>query len=198
MPAAVFLLLIFSLFLSISCRPSAAPVSVGSKPISINDRPTTNLPMPPSKPLTQMSWTYDDDRVHKLSDLDGRAVILDFWATYCEPCKREIPHLNSLVAKYGADNLHVVGLNVGGAEDRAKIPAFVATTKIDYGIAFPEDDLSQFIFAERSDIPQTVIFDRKGRMVKKIVGFSPQIQRELDAAVEQAIRSETPTSSSRP
>jgi len=187
MRVVLFLLLSISVLLAVGCRPSAAPVSVGDKPISINDRPTTNLPMPPSKPLTQMSWTYDDDRVHKLSDLDGRAVILDFWATYCEPCKREIPHLNSLVAKYGANNLHVVGLNVGGAEDRAKIPAFVATTKIDYGIAFPEDDLTQFIFAERSDIPQTVIFDRKGRMVKKIVGFSPQIQKELDAAVEQAV-----------
>lgn len=176
---------------AIGCRPSAAPVSVGNKPISINDRPTTNLPMPVSKPLEQMSWTYEDDRVHKLSDLAGKAVILDFWATYCEPCKREIPHLNSLIAKYGADNLHVVGLNVGGPEDRAKIPNFVATTKIDYGIAFPEDDLTQFIFAERSDIPQTAIFDRKGRMVKKIIGFSPQIQKELDVAVEQAINSES-------
>ncbi len=178
----------FSFLLSTACRPSAAPVSVGSKPISINDRPTTNLPMPPSKPVTQMSWTNADDRVEKLSDLNGKAVILDFWATYCEPCKREIPHLNSLIAKYGAENLHIVGLNVGGEEDRPKIPAFVASTKIDYAIAFPEDELTQFIFAERSDIPQTVIFDRNGRMVKKIVGFSPQIQKELDAAVEIAIK----------
>lgn len=136
-----------------------------------------------------MSWTHEDDRVHKLSDLAGKAVILDFWATYCEPCKREIPHLNSLIAKYGADNLHIVGLNVGGEEDRLKIPVFVAATKIDYGIAFPEDELTQFIFAERSDIPQTAIFDRKGRMVKKIIGFNPEIQKELDAAVEQAIAS---------
>lgn len=136
-----------------------------------------------------MSWTSSDDRVEKLSDLAGKAVILDFWATYCEPCKREIPHLNALIARYGANNLHIVGLNVGGEEDRPKIPAFVASTKIDYAIAFPEDALTNFIFAERSDIPQTAIFDRKGRMVKKIVGFSPEIQKELDAAVEQAISS---------
>lgn len=149
--------------------------------------------MPPSKPLTEMSWTNADDRVQKITDFAGKAVILDFWATYCEPCKREIPHLNSLIAKYGADNLHIVGLNVGGEEDRPKIPAFVASTKIDYDVAFPEDALVNFIFSERSDIPQTAIFDRQGRMVKKIVGFSPAIQLELDAAVEQAIRSEPPT-----
>lgn len=188
----VLLICITAVGASVACRPAAAPVSVGGQPISINDRPTTNLPKPVSKPLEQMSWTYEDDRVHKLSDLAGKAVILDFWATYCEPCKREIPHLNSLIAKYGADNLHVVGLNVGGPEDRPKIPNFVATTKIDYGIAFPEDDLTQFIFAERSDIPQTAVFDRQGKMVTKIIGFSPAIQKELDAAVDKAINSKPP------
>jgi len=135
-----------------------------------------------------MSWTDSNEKVQKLSDLKGKAVILDFWATYCEPCKREIPHLNSLLAKHGNENLHVVGLNVGGAEDRPKIPTFIQQTAIDYPIAFPEDDLTRFIFATRDDIPQTAVFDRKGVMVKKIIGFSPAIQEELDAAVETALR----------
>lgn len=134
-----------------------------------------------------MSWTDAEQRVQKLSDLAGKAVILDFWATYCAPCREEIPHLNSLLAKHGSDNLHIVGLNVGGAEDQPRIPIFIKNTKIDYPIAFPEDELTRFIFGERSDIPQTAVFDRKGTMITKIIGFSPAIQRELDAAVEQAI-----------
>ena len=137
-----------------------------------------------------MSWTTADERVRKLSDLGGKAVILDFWATYCGPCRQAIPHLNSLQAKYGPENLQIVGVNVGGTEDRPKIPAFVETTRIDYVIAFPEDDLTQFIFAETSTIPQAAVFDRKGRMIKKIVGFNPAIQKELDDAVEQALNSE--------
>ncbi|MGB4990250.1 MAG: TlpA disulfide reductase family protein [Pyrinomonadaceae bacterium] len=172
----------------LACTPAAAPVAVSNEPASINDRPTTNMPSQPSKPLAEMSWTDADDRVHKLSDLKGKAVILDFWATYCEPCKREIPHLNSLLAQYGADNLHVVGLNVGGEEDAPKIPDFVKATKMDYGLAFPEDDLTRYIFAERSDIPQTLVIDRNGNIVKKIIGFSPVIQKELDAAVELATK----------
>lgn len=142
------------------------------------------------KPISEMSWTDSDQRVQKLSDLSGKAVILDFWATYCPPCREEIPHLNSLLVKYGADNLHIVGLNVGGAEDLPRIPEFVKNTKIDYPIAFPEDELTRFIFTTRDDIPQTAVFDRKGKMVAKIVGFSPAIQKELDAAVEQALRME--------
>ena len=130
------------------------------------------------------------DTAHKTfnANYKGKVVILNVWATYCEPCKREIPHLNSLLAKYGADKLHIVGLNVGGEEDRPKIPAFIAATKVDYALAFPEDELSNMIFATQSEIPQTAIFDRQGRMVKKIVGFSPAIQRELDDAIEQAMQ----------
>ena len=189
MKLAVIILLTFVPATLTGCRPAAAPISVGDKPVSINDRRTTNAPLPPSKPFETMSWTSSDDKVQKMSDLNGKAVILDFWATYCEPCKREIPHLNSLIAKYGKENLHIVGLNVGGEEDRPKIPAFIASTKIDYEIAFPEDALTNFIFSERSDIPQTVIFDRSGKMVQKIVGFSDRIQKDLDAAVEKAVSS---------
>jgi thiol-disulfide isomerase/thioredoxin len=166
--------------LSWDCRPAAPPVSVSNQPVTSNARS--------SKPLSEMSWTDADSRVQKLGDLSGKAVILDFWATYCAPCKEEIPHLNSLLAKYGAENLRIVGLNVGGEEDRAAIPKFIATTKIDYPIATPEDELTRFIFAEDDAIPQTAVFDRKGTMITKIVGFSPSIQKRLDAAVEEALR----------
>ncbi len=187
-----FLLFTFSFLLGTGCRPAAAPVAVSNRAISINDRRTTNLPLPPSKPIGEMSWTDSNDRVQKVSDLKGKAVILDFWATYCEPCRREIPHLNSLIAKYGADNIQIVGLNAGGDEDRPAIPKFIADTKIDYPIAFPETELSRFIFSERDDIPQTLVIDRNGKIVTKVVGFSPAIQIDLDAAVERAIKSEPP------
>ncbi len=185
-----FCLFTFAFFLTSACRPAAAPVTVGSKPVSINDRPTTNLPSQPAKPLADMSWTDPNDRVQKLGDLKGKAVILDFWATYCGPCVEGIPHLNSLLAKYGADNLHIVGLNVGGREDMLKVPEFIKKTKIDYPIALPEDDLSSMVFFERSDIPQTLVIDRAGNIVTKVIGFSPAIKKQLDAAVEQAVKSD--------
>lgn len=185
---ALFCLLTFAFLLSTACRPAAAPVTISNRPISINDRPTTNVPMPPSKPITEMSWTSAEDKVQKVSDLKGKAVILDFWATNCPPCRLEIPHLNSLIAKYGADNIQIVGLHVGDDEDRVNIPTFVQTTKLDYPLAFPENELSRFVFAERDDIPQTLVLDRNGKIVTKIVGFSPAIQIQLDVAVEQALK----------
>ena len=134
-----------------------------------------------------MSWTLEGGGEQMLKDLAGKAVILDFWATYCGPCREGIPHLNSLIAKHGRENLAILGLNVGGEEDRLKIPTFVRETAFDYPIAYPEDELTRFIFAERSDIPQSLVLDRNGRIVKKIIGFSPAIAKELDAAVELAL-----------
>jgi thiol-disulfide isomerase/thioredoxin len=183
MRAALFCIFSSCFLLFYDCRPAAPPVSVSNRPVTSDDGP------PASKPLTDMSWTNDDGRVQKLADLRGKAVILDFWATYCAPCREEIPHLNSLLAKHGKDNLEIVGLNVGGDEDKPEIPKFIAKTKLDYPIAYPEADLTRYIFATRDDIPQTAVFDRNGVLVTKIVGFSPAIQKELDAAVADAVTS---------
>ena len=189
------LLFTFYFLLAIACRPAAAPVSIGNKPVSINDVPTTNQPMPPTKPLEEMTWTVFDGKTnadgitHKLKDLQGKVVILDFWATYCPPCLEEIPHLKELQKKYGKENLEIIGLHVGGDEDRPKVPAFAEKLKIDYALATPENELTRFIFGTTDNIPQTAVFDRKGKLVKKIVGFDAEIRRDLDATIEQTIKS---------
>jgi cytochrome c biogenesis protein CcmG, thiol:disulfide interchange protein DsbE len=185
-----FLLFTFIFCFATACRPAAAPVSIANKPVSIND---VQIEMPPTKPIEEMTLTkfngsnnIDGDTI-KLKDLQGKVVILDFWATYCPPCLEEIPHLKSLQAKYGKENLQVIGLHVGGEEDRPKVPAFVEKLKIDYILATPEDQLTRFIFGKQDAIPQTAIFDRKGKLVTKIIGFDGQIKKELDTAVEQTV-----------
>jgi len=167
-----------------SCRPAAAPVAVSNRPISIND---VRQPEAPTKPVSDLTWTAADGSEERIADHKDKVLILDFWATYCEPCRREIPHLNSLIAKYGADKLTIVGLNVGGDEDRPRIPAFAKELKVGYPIAFPEDELLTFVSGNDDRIPQTAVFDRQGNLVLKVVGFDPNVQRRLDSAVEAAI-----------
>jgi thiol-disulfide isomerase/thioredoxin len=197
MKILAFCLFTFAFCFLTACRPAAAPVAISNKPVSVNDVPLTNQPLPPTKPVEEMTWAMLDGRtnqegaINKLKDFQGKVVILDFWATYCGPCIEEIPHLKALQAKYGRENLELVGLHVGGEDDRPKVPAFVKRLKIDYTLAIPEEELTRFIFGGKTDIPQTAIFDRKGKLVRKIIGFDAQIKKDLDAAVEQAINSKS-------
>jgi thiol-disulfide isomerase/thioredoxin len=177
---------LIALVVSAGCRPAAAPVAVGNKPVSVNDVPMKDAQARPTKPVHEMSWTGFDGSIQKLKDLRGKAVILDFWATYCKPCLEGIPHLKALQEKYKND-LVVVGLHVGGEEDKAKVPEFVQKLNIDYTLAYPEDALSAFVFGQETAIPQTAIFDREGKMIKKITGFNDEIRVQLDKAVEEAV-----------
>jgi thiol-disulfide isomerase/thioredoxin len=182
-----FCLLPFALFFS-ACRPSASPVSVSNRPVSVNGVPQTNLPMPPLKNVENLGWQTFDNKQTKLGEMKGKVTVLDFWATYCPPCLEEIPHLVSLQEKYGAQGFEVVGLHVGGEEDRPRVPEFVEKLKMNYTLAYPEDDLTDALLGGNSAIPQTFVFGRDGKLIRKIVGFDSEKKAELDAAVEQAIR----------
>ena len=174
-----------------SCSDSARPVGIAEKPIAVNGVQVIDSERPPRKPLPEMTWTNFDGVVEKVKDHEGKVVILDFWATYCKPCLEAIPHLKKLQETYGRDNIVIIGLHVGGPEDRDKVPEFVKKLDINYTLATPEDFLSQYIFGADTAIPQTAVIDRQGKLVRKFVGFDDNIQSELDKVVASAITSKS-------
>ncbi len=182
----IYGLIISAFLLAASCRPAAAPISISNKPVSINNIPQTNLPLPPIKGIETLGWQTLKGDAQKFAAYRGKVLVLDLWATYCPPCLEEIPHLNSLQTKYG-EKIQVVGLHVGGAEDERNVPAFVEKLKINYSLAFPEDELMRILTDGNDAIPQTFVFDRNGKLVKKIVGFDNIAKAELDDAIEQVI-----------
>ena len=182
----IFCLLPFAFCLCAACRPAAAPVSISNQPVSINNIPQTNLPLPPTNGIETLGWQTIQGDAQKLAAYQGKVVVLDLWATYCPPCLEEIPHLNSLQTKYG-ERIQIVGLHVGGAEDERNIPAFVEKLKINYLLAYPDDELMRMLTDGNDAIPQTFVFDRSGKLVKKIVGFDNIVKAQLDDAIEQVI-----------
>jgi cytochrome c-type biogenesis protein len=184
MNRAILILIAFAAVFSYGCTNAAAPVAVSNRPVSIND---VRQPDVPTKAVADMKWTGMDGTTQRIADHSGKVLILDFWATYCPPCIEETPHLNSLREKYGPDKLEVIGLNVGGDDDRPKIPDFIKNQKIGYPIAFPEDALLNYISGDDDRIPQTAVFNKKGDLVLKVVGYDPAVKGQIDIAVESAI-----------
>ncbi|MDH3493654.1 MAG: TlpA family protein disulfide reductase [Acidobacteriota bacterium] len=171
-----------------ACRSAAPPVAVSDRPVSNNRMPRLNLPMPPSKPLEKLGWILFKGGEKKLmEEYKGKVLILDFWATYCAPCIEGIPHLRMLNEKYG-DDLLVIGLHVGGEEDRPRVPAFEKRLNIDYPIATPEDELTYLLLGTDTRIPQTLVFDREGKLVEKFVSYDETIGKQIEKTVERTVK----------
>jgi thiol-disulfide isomerase/thioredoxin len=113
--------------------------------------------------------------------------VLDFWATYCPPCRDEIPHLVRLQREFGPKGFQVIGLNVGGREDRPKVPDFVREYGIQYQLAEPDDETVRLFLADNSAIPQTFVLDRRGRLVRHFVGYDEEVASELEQAITDAL-----------
>ncbi|HWS53982.1 MAG TPA: TlpA disulfide reductase family protein [Pyrinomonadaceae bacterium] len=148
--------------------------------------------MPPAETAARTNaragaWTMLDGRRVSLEDFRGEAVVLDFYATYCPPCRDEIPHLVRLQKRFGPQGLKVVGLNVGGEEDQAKVPAYVRELGIQYQLANPDEETVDMFLAGNSAIPQTFVFDRQGQLVEHFVGFDETVAAQLERAVESAL-----------
>ncbi len=160
--------------------------------------PRTSLPMPPVESAHRTSertalegaggWTMLDGRRASLLDYRGQVVVLDFYATYCPPCRDEIPHLVALQKRLDPQGFKVVGLNVGGAEDRDKVPDYVKSLGIQYQLGEPDEEMSNTFLSENDVIPQTFVFDRDGRLVEHFTGFDDGVAADLENAVQTAMR----------
>lgn len=175
----LFTSLILLLILGGACKRNKAPQS---KPTPTPAPVTTS-----DNRLSNYAWTLDDKQRAKLSDYLGKVVLVDFYATWCEPCRDETPHLVKLQKDYAAQGLQVIGLNVGGEDDRAEVPKYVKEFGIQYPMGFPDDDLVEAYMGDNENIPQTFVFDRGGKLVKQITGYGKEAGAELERAVQTSL-----------
>ena len=143
------------------------------------------------QPLALGGWVQDNNQHAKIADYKGRVVVLDFYATWCEPCRAETPHLVNLQKQYGDKGLQVIGLNVGGEDDRAQVPAYAKEFGIEYPLAYPDDDLADQLLSDNQNIPQSFVYDRNGKLIKRFIGFESSGAAQIERVIQQALTTNT-------
>ena len=111
-----------------------------------------------------------------LHEQRGNIVLLNFWATWCAPCREEIPALVSLSEKYKLRNLKIVGVNVD-SEDLKLVNKFIKDVKMDYTVLLT---IPGSLLSQQKAVPMSLLIDEESRLVKKYVGAVDESLLEKD------------------
>ena len=161
--------------------------------LKVNALKVLDKPIPKPTPVS-------DDAVLALKDLTGaqqsltnyrgRVVVLNFWATWCEPCKKEMPDLSSIQNDYAAFGVQVIGAAGDTAADSTKVLKFIREFKLNFPVwlGATTDDMERF--GVGTVLPATVIIGRDGKIVRREIGIiKPAELREfLDALVLSSVK----------
>lgn len=116
------------------------------------------------------SFTLSDIDGHSvsLSNYRGKVIILDFWAPWCPPCRREIPDFISLQNQYASQGLQIIGI---GLDQPNNVASFVQEHGINYPVVVGSNAITN-LYGGISGIPTTFVIDRRGNIINKFEGFT--------------------------
>ncbi len=153
----------------------AIPLRAGGT--STVERPMTTAP----------AWELKDvdGKPVRLSDFKSKVVVLDFWATWCGPCKLEIPGFVGLQKKYGGQGLVVIGVSLDDAGSGA-VRSFMKQLAMNYPVVMGNQKVTRD-YGGVEAIPTTFIINRNGTIVRKLVGFEEEkvFEKEIKALLRE-------------
>lgn len=123
-----------------------------------------------------------------LSALKGRIVVLNFWATYCVPCRKEMPDLAAIQNEYALLGVQVVGASADAVGDRAKVLEFAKETRVNFPVWTGATTADMMRFGLGAALPGTVIIGKDGRVAKVISGIVNQadLKKQIDSMLATA------------
>ena len=197
------LLKTFSLFIVLSVVFSA--FSACSNPTSPENNPSDGKPATETgaKPASESkSSEYPpapeavlkteikniDGNSFKVEDLKGKVVLLNLWATWCGPCREEMPHLVAMEDEFKANDFKIIGLNVD-QESTDLIAPFAEKMKLNYELAWAEEKLQYALFkvSKFDGIPQSFLIDREGHLRGVFLGGSQKVISDMRQTVEKVM-----------
>lgn len=125
----------------------------------------------------------------KLGDYSGKVLLVNLWATWCGPCRMETPELVKLNKEFKDRGVEMIGLSTEDPDASAQsVHEFVREYEVDYQIGWAKREVALALMQGRTNIPQSFIIARDGRILKRFIGFNPQTTpAQLKQALEQAL-----------
>lgn len=159
--------------------------------VTITSKPGAQQAQPQLDTVPPIAWNTSiqavDGAAFRLSDFKDKVIVLDLWATWCGPCRLEVPHLVELQKEYGAKGVEVIGLTTEDPEeDLEKVRDFAREFKINYKLGWSPRDVSLALMQGNTSIPQTFVIAPGGRVVTKFRGFSDRVPDMIRAAIDKA------------
>ena len=165
--------------------PSSNPASASRSSATPNRTGITTL----SPPILQAENRAASGAPIKLGDYSGKVLLVNLWATWCGPCRMETPELVKLNKEFRDRGVELIGLSTEDPDASAQsVSDFVREYKVDYQIGWATREVALGLMQGRTNIPQSFIIARDGRIVRRFIGFSPtSTPVQLRQAIEQAL-----------
>ena len=128
----------------------------------------------------------------KIGDYSGKVLLVNLWATWCGPCRMETPELVRLHKEFQSRGVEMIGLSTEDPVASARsVSDFVHEFNVDYQIGWAKREVAQIMMQGRTSIPQSFIIARDGRVIRRFIGFNPEITpSQIKEALEQALKDE--------
>jgi thiol-disulfide isomerase/thioredoxin len=184
-----FLLLAITLpLLACQSGPPPRPVSEASaRALALRHR---NLAI---QTVGDLSIPAPDGTTFKLADLRGKVVVIDFWGTWCPPCRKQAPMLAELYTRYRAQGLEVVGLSLNKLSEQDEVTKFMKEVGINYRVGYADQKLSGAFLNGTEDetgsapIPQLFVLARDGSLLEHLIGDRPEHAAQLEKVISQQL-----------
>jgi peroxiredoxin len=174
------------------------PVATAATPEPVNANASAPAPAPAAPPaLTDLPPAVSvaplkdvNGSSFKLADFFGKVMVVNLWATWCGPCRREIPELVKLHKEFHSRGVEMIGLSTEDPDASAdKVRKFIQDFQIDYRIGWAPVEVGAPLMQGHQAIPQILVISRDGRILKHFRGFSPaNTSAELKQALEDALK----------
>lgn len=148
-----------------------AALMIAFSPVSVS---------PQEKPAPQFSLKDLNGRIVRLSDYRGKVVVINFWATWCPPCRAEMPDLVKLQREYGRQGLQIIGITYP-PEKKDRVRRFARSLKVNYPIALGTSEIKAR-FSSEETLPLTVVVNRDGKVTDIISGIL--LREEFDEKIK--------------